>query len=52
LTPENIYAEAKKILSDHKKRSEILRYLKGIRERLGPPGAAERAADAVLEIMK
>jgi lipid-A-disaccharide synthase len=51
-TPENIYAETKKILSDHKKRSEILRYLKGIRERLGPPGAAERAADAVLEIME
>jgi lipid-A-disaccharide synthase len=52
LTPENIFAEVKRILSDHKKRSEILRYLKGIRERLGQPGAAERAADAVLEIME
>jgi len=52
LTPENIFAEVKRILSDHRKRSEILRYLKGIREKLGQPGAAERAADAVLEIMK
>jgi lipid-A-disaccharide synthase len=52
LTPENVFAEAKRILSDSRKRSEILRYLKKIRERLGPPGAAERAADAVLERME
>lgn len=51
-TPENIFRETKRILSDQMKRGEILRYLKTIRERLGPAGAAERAANAVLEILE
>jgi lipid-A-disaccharide synthase len=51
-TPEKIFETATSILSDFKKRSEILRYMKKIREKLGQPGAAERAADSVMEMLE
>jgi lipid-A-disaccharide synthase len=47
-TPERIAAEAARLLDDPSRAAEARRRLADGRRRLGPPGAAGRAADALL----
>jgi len=49
--PERIAAEVERLLSDPEAHDEMLRGLREVRERLGPPGAAARAAESVLELL-
>jgi lipid-A-disaccharide synthase len=46
-TPERVSAEAEKLLASPAAREEMRRELDQVRERLGPPGAIERAADII-----
>jgi lipid-A-disaccharide synthase len=41
-TPEALRAEAERLLHDERERTRILAGLRQVRERLGPPGAADR----------
>jgi lipid-A-disaccharide synthase len=49
LTPERVAETAARLLFDSREREEQRAYLSRLRERLGGEGAADRAADAVLE---
>lgn len=51
-TAGNIFTEAKSLLSDRQRRIGVLRYIKNIKGKLGSPGAADRAAAAVLEVLR
>jgi lipid-A-disaccharide synthase len=46
-TPERLANEVIRLLDSHEARSEMRRGLAGVREKLGPPGAIERAADII-----
>ena len=46
-TPERLASEAKRLLDSPEARSEMRRGLAEVREKLGPPGAVERAADLI-----
>lgn len=48
-TPERVAEEALKVLSDPERYRGVRRELLGLRERLGSPGTAERAAQTLLE---
>ena len=48
-TPERVAAEVERLLSDADGRRRIQEGLRALRARLGPPGAIERAARAVLQ---
>ena len=49
--PERMAKELLAILTDEKRKTQMRKDLSGIREKLGSPGAAERAAQLALEII-
>ncbi len=51
MKPERIAAEVRRLWDPGAPREEMLRGLEEVRGRLGGPGAAERAAEAVLELL-
>jgi lipid-A-disaccharide synthase len=50
-TPENISRAALELLRDEKRRSEVQGKLAGVIASLGKPGAADRAAEAILSLL-
>lgn len=50
-TPEAVTAEAVKLLTDRDYRARMIASLAEVRRRLGGPGASDRAADAVLDVV-
>jgi len=50
-TPEKISEEALRILSDNSLRCSMKKALKEVSEKLGPPGATERAAQEILAVI-
>jgi lipid-A-disaccharide synthase len=46
-TPERVAIEVTRLLDSPEARSEMRRGLASVREKLGPPGAVERAADII-----
>jgi lipid-A-disaccharide synthase len=50
-TPARVAAEVLSLLNDHTAREALRRDLTEVRQRLGPPGAVDRAADAILELI-
>jgi lipid-A-disaccharide synthase len=50
-TPERLSAEVLRLLNDQSAREAIRRDLAEVRHRLGPPGAMDRAADAILQLL-
>ena len=50
-TPERVSAEVLRLLNDQSAREAIRRDLAEVRHRLGPPGAIDRAADAILQLL-
>jgi lipid-A-disaccharide synthase len=51
-TPERIADEARRLLESSERRGRMQRQLWEVRDRLGRPGAAGRAAEAILELMQ
>jgi lipid-A-disaccharide synthase len=51
LTPERLAAEVLRLLNDQGAREAQRHGLSEVRERLGPPGAVDRAADSILELI-
>jgi lipid-A-disaccharide synthase len=50
-TPEAVAAEAVRLLTDHDYRARMIASLAEVRRRLGGPGASERAAEAILDVV-
>ncbi|HUQ88149.1 MAG TPA: lipid-A-disaccharide synthase [Vicinamibacterales bacterium] len=50
-TPEAVTSEAVRILTDQPYRDEMIRALDEVRQKLGGPGASDRAAEAVLDVV-
>jgi lipid-A-disaccharide synthase len=50
-TPERVSAEILRLLTDQSAREAMRRDLAEVRTRLGPSGAVERAADAILQLL-
>ena len=50
-TPERVAGEAVHLLDSPKARSEMQQGLQEVREKLGPPGAIERAADIIAKML-
>ena len=50
-TPDRVAAEILRLLHDQSARDALRRDLAEVRHRLGPPGAVERAADAILQLL-
>jgi lipid-A-disaccharide synthase len=50
-TPARVAAEVLSLLNDRTAREALRRDLTEVRQRLGPPGAVDRAADAILELI-
>jgi lipid-A-disaccharide synthase len=50
-TPDRVSAEILRLLNDQSARESLRRDLAEVRLRLGPPGAVERAADAILQLV-
>ncbi len=51
-TAERVAAATLRLLEDGKAREEVRRGLAEVRQRLGPPGAVERAADQIVGLLK
>jgi len=51
-TAERVAAGTLRLLEDAKTREEMRRGLAEVRERLGPAGAVERAADAIAGLLR
>jgi lipid-A-disaccharide synthase len=51
-TPERIADEASRLLESPERRRRMQQRLREVRDRLGPPGAAARAAEAILEVLQ
>jgi lipid-A-disaccharide synthase len=51
-TPERVSAETVRLLTDRSSAERMRDELAIVRERLGPPGASGRAADAILELVE
>lgn len=51
-TPERIADEARHLLESPERRRRMQEQLHEVRDRLGPPGAVNRAADAILELLQ
>ena len=50
-TPARVAAEILRLLNDQSARASLRHDLAEVRQRLGPPGAVERAADAILQLV-
>jgi lipid-A-disaccharide synthase len=50
-TPDRVAAEILHLLNDQSAREALRRDLAEVRQRLGPPGAVDRAADAILQLL-
>jgi lipid-A-disaccharide synthase len=50
-TPERVAAEAERMLGSPQARAEMRNDLAIVRDRLGPPGAIERAADIIVQMI-
>jgi lipid-A-disaccharide synthase len=50
-TPERVAAETVTLLRDPSARESLRRGLAEVRQRLGPPGSVDRAADAILQLI-
>jgi len=50
-TPNRVAAEILRLLNDQSARDALRRDLAEVRQRLGPPGAVERAAEAILKLL-
>jgi lipid-A-disaccharide synthase len=50
-TPSRVASEVLRLLNDQSARESLRRDLAEVRQRLGPPGAVERAADAILQLI-
>jgi lipid-A-disaccharide synthase len=50
--PEMVAGEVVSLLEDPVRRSDVKRGLKGVRDRLGPSGASERAAAVVVDLLR
>ena len=50
-TPDRVAAETVRLLNDQAARETLRRDLAEVRTRLGPPGAVERAAEAILKLL-
>ncbi len=50
-TPERLASEAIRLLDSPEARAEMRRGLAEVREKLGPPGAIERAADLIAAML-
>jgi lipid-A-disaccharide synthase len=50
-TPDAVTSEAVRILTDRPYRDEMIAALAEVRRQLGGPGASDRAADAILELV-
>jgi lipid-A-disaccharide synthase len=50
-TPARAATEILRLLNDQSARASLRRDLAEVRQRLGPPGAVERAADAILQLL-
>jgi lipid-A-disaccharide synthase len=50
-TPTRVCAEILRLMNDRTARETLRRDLAEVRRRLGPPGAVDRAADAILELI-
>jgi lipid-A-disaccharide synthase len=50
-TPDRVLSETIRLLDSPDARAEMRRGLAEIREKLGPPGAIERAADLIAEML-
>ena len=50
-TPNRVAAEVIHLLNDQAARDQLRSDLAEIRQRLGPPGAVDRAADAILKLL-
>jgi lipid-A-disaccharide synthase len=51
-TPEAVARETERLLASADARETMRRELAGVREKLGPPGAIERAADIIAEMIR
>ncbi len=51
-TPDRIAEEARRLLESPDRRRAMQEQLHEVRDRLGPPGAVSRAADAILELLQ
>jgi lipid-A-disaccharide synthase len=51
-TPERVVRETERLLGSAEAREQMRRELAGVREKLGPPGAIERAADIIAEMIR
>jgi lipid-A-disaccharide synthase len=51
-TPERVTDEVMRLLKDSNAREAMRRDLAEVRQRLGPPGAVERAADAIAGLIQ
>ena len=50
-TPERVAGKTLQLLGDPNEREALRRGLREVRERLGPPGAVERAADQIVSLL-
>jgi lipid-A-disaccharide synthase len=50
-TPDKVAQEVLRLLNDPRARQELRAGLADVRERLGPPGAVDRAADAIAALL-
>jgi lipid-A-disaccharide synthase len=50
-TADRVAAEVLRLLNDQSARDALRRDLAEVRQRLGPPGAVERAAEAILKLL-
>jgi lipid-A-disaccharide synthase len=51
LTPQNVVQEVERLLNSPQAQDEMRRELAVVRERLGPPGAIDRAADIIASML-
>jgi lipid-A-disaccharide synthase len=51
-TPDSVVRETERLLGSAEAREEMRRELGRVREKLGPPGAIERAADIIAEMIQ
>jgi lipid-A-disaccharide synthase len=51
-TPERVVGETERLLASAEARAAMCRELANVREKLGPPGAIDRAADIIAEMLR